>query len=154
MTKRNTQSEWTKHYAQFNLAPVELRAYFAFALLSTVSLLLIQLNKDLHRVIVPITGWLGAANYMFSLGFTYTLIFQTVPQKSRIRIAVIALLLFYALFSVYDLITNGHPISDNPYVTVSQWRPIWTIVIPMFWIAVPLSNKVTRFCKSTEPING
>ena len=149
MTKRNTPTDWTTHYHLFKSAPIELRSYFLFALISTVLLVLELLNKDLRRAITPITGWFFSLGYMMSLASMYTLIFQDVPNKTRIRLAVIAPLVIYTLFSIYDLLKYQDYGSVNPF-HISNWQPIWTIIIPTIWIGLLLSNRVTQFCKSQD----
>jgi hypothetical protein len=35
----------------------------------------------------------------------------------------------------------------NPYLTVSQYQLIWTMIIPAVWIALLYSPEMNRFCR-------
>jgi hypothetical protein len=38
----------------------------------------------------------------------------------------------------------------NPYLTVSPWRPLWIVVLPVLWIAVLHSPRIAKFCESRD----
>jgi hypothetical protein len=42
---------------------------------------------------------------------------------------------------------------NNPYLTVSTWQPIWTILIPAIWIAILLNPRMTRYCHDLIDLN-
>ncbi len=138
--------------SKFLAAPLELKCYAFFSAVITIfSVLLIFLPK-INRAIVPITGWLPALGYMFGIYFIYALIFLKSMKANRIkfRTTLISFLIMHILFGLFNLLSyNGNNFS-NPYLTISKWQPVWTILIPLFWIVLLLSSRVTRFCKLTE----
>ena len=48
--------------------------------------------------------------------------------------------------SLYDLFRFHGNDYGNPYLTVSPWQPLWTLVLPAVWIAVLFSHRIKKFC--------
>ena len=95
---------------------------------------------------MPITGWSACTGYMFSIYFIFSLILTPNSHWRIIRFAIVAILLISMVLQIGDLSKIHGPDFGNPYLTVSPWRPIWTLVLPALWIAVLFSPRVKKFC--------
>jgi len=153
MSTKQVSSQWKGIYSNFSSAPLELKAFCLFATTATIlSILLFFTSRNLQQSIVPITGWAAAMGYTFGLFFIYALIFSTNKkvQKIKIRRGIVGPLVLYILFGIFNLLTYNTQNSGNPYLTISKWQPIWTILIPLFWIALLMSSRVTKYCRATS----
>ena len=83
-----------------------------------------------------ITGWGASTGYMFSIYFVFVLILVPVFGWDTFRFAIVAILLMTMAFGIYNLCRNHGPDFGNPYLTISLWQPLWTLVLPAFSIAV------------------
>jgi hypothetical protein len=145
----NQSFNWTSFASKFRAAPLELRLYALFSV--TVTILDLTLTflgpKSIKEAIVPITGWSASMGYMFGLYFTFFLILKPVPAWRSIRFAVVVTLLISMAYGLYNLSKINRPNSANPYLTVSPWQPLWTLVLPAVWIAVLYSPRIKKFCE-------
>ncbi len=144
----NDQSSRSTNIAsRFLAAPLELQAFAIFSVI--VSVLDLASNflgpKDVREAIVPVTGWVGSMGYMFSIFFIFLLILTPVPNWRSIRRAIITMLLISMVSGIIDLVRAPGTDFGNPYLTVSPWRPLWTLVLPAVWIAVLYSPRVRKF---------
>lgn len=127
--------------------------YAVFAVVVSVLgfLLIFLAPKSLNAAIVPFTGWGAGSGYMFTLFFVFALIFvKRVPRRTAItwRFAIIAILLI-SIFSGYlQMKRAGGNDFGNPYLKISPWQPVWTMVIPAFWVMTLLSPRVNKYYKS------
>ena len=55
-----------------------------------------------------------------------------------------ALLTLQVLFGVVEWLQRWPRASENPYLRVEVWRPVWTVAIPLFWIAILLVGERNR----------
>lgn len=94
-----------------------------------------------------ITGWGASTGYMFSIYFVFVLILVPVFRWRTFRFAIVAILLMTMAFGIYNLCRNHGPDFGNPYLTISLWQPLWTLVLPAFWIAVLHSPRIKKFCE-------
>ena len=131
---------------RFSAAPLELRIYAVFSILVTLLGIALPMvgPRKLWEAVVPFTGWSPALGYMFSLYFTLALIYTKIPAWT-LRIGVFAPLTLEILFGLRELSAAPTPNFGNPFLTVSPWRPVWTIVLPAIWMGVVLSPRITRF---------
>lgn len=109
--------------------------------------------KSLNDAVVPYTGWGAGNNYAFTLFFAFALIFvKRLPRREGIiwRFAIIAILLIYIFAGYLQMKKVGGHDFGNPYLRVSPLRPLWTMVIPAFWVMALLSPRVNKFCKSRD----
>jgi len=129
-------------------APSILVTYAVFAVVVTLAdfVILPLVSETFRARLVPYTGWVASMFYAFTIFFAFTLIYQ--PKKRRVvRFAGITLqLLLQITYGVYQLFKMTGETFGNPYLTISPWRPIWTILIPSIWIAVLYSPRMNRFC--------
>lgn len=158
----------TNFYKVFLAAPLELRAFVIFSLVVTIlgfALPVFGLKKQL-AAIMPFTGWLPTSCYLFGLICAFSIIYTKFPpllltpdKKSMahralyhiytksawlLRLGLIAVLAVQIVFGL--LVEDKLPANNfgNPYLTVSPWRPVWTVFIPAMWIAILLMAPQNR----------
>lgn len=137
---------------RFWAAPLELKMYALFA--TVVSILHCGLvffgPKSLNEAIVPFTGWGASTGYLFTLYFAFALIFlKTLPRQTGIacRFGIIAILLLDIFISWKVWQRSGGYDFGNPYLRTSPLQPIWTMLIPAFWVMTLLSPRISKYCK-------
>lgn len=131
----------------------ELILFGVFSLAITLSQVWLSFAapKLWQEAVTPYTGWSLSMPYMFSLFFTWWAIFaQDVDLKARI--GPITFLLMYAVFGLHDYSWMRHlPDFHNPYLTASPWQPMWTVALPMAWVAVLGICPILRRRKARQP---
>jgi len=99
----------------------------------------------LQKTVVPFTGWVGSAPYIFALGLWPGLLDRARPQmqgpeiRRHLRFTG-CLLFFYAAFGAFMFLDAGPDHSSNPWLRVSVWQPIWTVLVPAAWGSLILSR--------------
>ena len=141
----------TNLYTRFSAAPLELRIFATFSVLITIFGLVLPIlgPKHLWEVIVPFTGWNPALGYMFGLFFTFALVFSTSPLWV-LRLGSITPLAMQIIVGLLEMAKPHANNFHNPYLTVSPWRPVWTVIIPALWIVLLLSPRISRFGKAPD----
>ena len=151
----------TNLYKEFLAAPLELRVFAIFSLVVTILSIALPIlgPKHLAEYIIPFTGWNPALGYMPGLIMSFSIIYMKFPplllppdKQSMVhralhhlytksvpwlmRLGLIAPLAVQIVFGL--LVDDKLPDNNfgNPYLTVSPWRPVWTVVIPALWIAI------------------
>jgi len=132
-------------------APSMLLAYTIFAVLVTFADLILRplAPESFRSGLVPYTGWLASMFYMFTLWFAVALIYQR-RGRNRVRFGVTLQLLVSITFGACQLFQAPGEAYGNPYLTVSPWRPVWTILIPFIWIIMLHTPRMNRFCRQTD----
>jgi len=133
----------------FLSAPPVLRAFAVFSLIVIAADSAIENfgSKHLGEVIVPFAGWAPDMPYMFSLFFAFSLMFS----RNRIQRYVIdLLLLLQIIYGLWQLSRIHGENFHNPYLTVSPWQPIWTVLIPLSWIVLLHSPPMNRFLQPSR----
>jgi hypothetical protein len=144
-----------KHYwlSRFSAAPLELKLFYLFSfLVSLLSIGAILLPHDFSEAIIPVTGWLPATIYIIALIVATPLIFRgsNIRLKKIHRLGVLGLLILSVIRGLVEMKYYNNTYVDNPYLFISQWRPVWTIVIPLIWMVLLSSNSITIFCNKEE----
>ncbi len=133
-------------YTRFLAAPLELKVFATFSVVVTILGFALPVfgPKNFWEAVLPFTGWSPNIGYSFGLFFTFALIYTKFPLWLG-RLGIIAPLALQIIFGL--LVMDKLPANNfgNPYLTVSPWRPIWTVVIPALWIAILFSPRVKRF---------
>jgi hypothetical protein len=99
----------------------------------------------LQKSIVPFTGWVASAPYIFALAIWPGLIDRGRPHmdgrslRRHLRFTA-CLLFFYAAYGAFMFINNGPDRSPNPWLRVSVWQPVWTVLVPGAWGALLLAR--------------
>jgi len=73
-----------------------------------------------------------------------------------VRFAIVLLLLMFILFAyVTTKSFQGRETFGNPYLIISPWRPVWTMLVPSIWIIVLYLPRMNRYCRQiSEPAHG
>lgn len=146
---------WLKSEESYSEVPFVLKALLLFSLLTVAIDFYLNLfgPSEIKETIIPYTGWSLSTSYSF---VAITLFFfisgqATKPFMSR---NVIGLTLTLSIiFGVANFIyTFGHEDFGNPYLVVSQWRPIWTVLIPAIWISLLYTPRVRKYCEYYKPL--
>ena len=129
----------------FSAAPLELRVFAVFSTVVTVAGFVLTFlgPKRVSEAIIPFTGWSPNLGYLFGLYFVFALIFS---RREALRLGVVGPLLVQIVFGLVDLSRSGRENYGNPYLTVSPWRPVWTMAVPAIWVLVLYSPRMRKFC--------
>jgi hypothetical protein len=101
--------------------------------------------RPLQKSVVPFTGWVGSAPYIFALGIWPGLLDRGRPRmdgpelRRHLRFTA-CLLFFYAAFGAFMFLNGGPDHSRNPWLRVSVWQPVWTVLVPAVWGTLLLSR--------------
>jgi hypothetical protein len=129
-------------------APKGLFALFLFSLLIVIADAVIRLNeyKALRESLIPATGWVSGSMYLFIALMTFFFFLKPTIRGRKALILVFIIIMIEGLFAiVLSLLTEDF---ENPYLMVNKWRPIWSFLIPGFWISVLLSSSVKNYCRN------
>jgi peroxiredoxin len=97
---------------------------------------------SLNEQIVPITGW------GMSLAYTMTgilAVFYCITRAHRMLYGMVAILLMHIVIGIVDALTPVGEDFGNPWLMVSPWRPVWSILIPGLWMIVILHTLISRY---------
>jgi len=133
----------------FFASPIELKIFILFSILVLILDLVLNsfISKELKESIVPITGWTMSAFYSTCAIIGFFFILGLARNAFRVRNLLLLMLISIVIFGAISFIgSNGAYYSSNPYLRVSQWRPIWTMAIPAFWILVLFSPRIKKYC--------
>jgi len=91
-----------------------------------------------QKTLVPFTGWVGSAPYIFALAMWPGLLDRAHPHMEGPELCrhlrfTACLLFFYAAFGAFMFLEAGPDHSFNPWLRVSAWQPIWTVLVPAAW---------------------
>ena len=141
----------TNFYTRFLAAPPELKIFATFSVVVTILGVALPIfgPKQLWEAVVPLTGWTPGLGYMFGLFFTFALIYLKSPSWV-LRLGIIAPLVLQIIFGLIMMAMSSAKNFGNPYLTVSPWRPVWTVIIPALWIAMLLSPRISGFGKAPD----
>lgn len=131
-------------------APAPLVAYAAFVVIVVLTdFVFLRFAPEPFRAgLVQYTGWVDSSCYAFTVFFAFALMFPLPhPGLSRFLGLTLQLLLQIA-YGVYLFFQPIRPNYGNPYFTVSEWQPLWTIVLPAVWIALLHTPGMNRFCRA------
>lgn len=125
--------------------PFPLVAYLAFVIVVTIVDLVTTFSgpKSIKYALVPITGWNMSTVYMFSIPFAASLCIQ---PSIKMRNALLWFLSLQIVFGLTDFFIPHDDGFGNPYLMVSPWRPVWTVLIPIIWFMILLSRRLKQFC--------
>jgi hypothetical protein len=90
--------------------------------------------RHLQGRLMPYTGWVPSMCYMFSLHSAFSAL-RTGNARDRNWVVLMpAVQVSLGVISWFGM--GGAQASDIPFLQVSPWRPLWTIALPLVWIAL------------------
>ncbi len=152
----NISATFSNLKKNFNQAPLELRLFAIFSTIVTVlSIIMLYAAKEQewYRNTIPFTGWSPASTYMFGLVLAVILIFQGNKGNFlglRYSIPVILVVgIFYGIQRQFDYELMKD--NSNPYLRISQYQYIWTVLIPTFWaLLILFSPKINKLSANVD----
>jgi Redoxin len=114
--------------------PIGILAFTVFATLVTVIdyTLTFYGPLDLQERIVPFTGWSASGPYTYTIFFA---VWYCIKREPRTLHPIAWVLLMYICVGIIRALEPAREDFGNPWLTVSPWRPVWTIAIPTLWLA-------------------
>jgi hypothetical protein len=98
--------------------------------------------------LMPYGGWMPSMFYMFAIPGCAALLSS---GTRRSRLGLVGMMGIAVLFGLYEWWADaGEPDFGNPYLIVSPYRPIWTVLVPLFWMGVLLSPRIKQYCSHTS----
>ncbi len=89
--------------------------------------------KPIKAALIAYTGWAPSSPYLFGAMMAWMLV--AMGDRRRVmRLWMVVPLLIGAVFSYVSFTGPGEDFG-NPYLRVSRWQPVWTMVIPAAWAA-------------------
>jgi len=89
--------------------------------------------KRIKAALIAYTGWAPSSPYLFAALMAWLLL-ATGDRRRVMRLWLVVPLLIGAVFGYVSFTTRGEDFG-NPYLRVSRWQPVWTMVIPAVWAA-------------------
>jgi peroxiredoxin len=123
--------------------PIGLLALIIFAILvTTIDYRLTFWGPiSLKEQIVPITGW-GISSAYTSTGLLAVL--YCITRARRMLYAMAAVLLMHIVIGIVDVLWPMGEDFGNPWLMVSPWRPVWSILLPGLWMIGVLHTLISR----------
>ncbi len=123
---------------KFRQAPIEIQIFAIFSAFVTLFGYTIVFFKEINEKIIPYTGWGISTTYSFALIFVYSYIFGYSGKRISLNRLKISVFLFMAIHMLagFSGITesSGRKFETNPYLAVSEYRYVWVLIVPLFWI--------------------
>lgn len=105
------------------------------------------LPQGIREQIIPITGWSPFRDYpmlfffvMMSLGINSRPLLIRRWQFIPVALLVVSIYHGYVSMTLWNGVEHS-----NPYLRISEWRPLYAIILPSLWILILLSPRVTKF---------
>jgi peroxiredoxin len=123
--------------------PIGILAFIIFAILvTTIDYKLTFWGPiSLNEKIVPITGWGMSTAYMMT---GILAVFYCITRAHRMLYGMAAILLMNIGIGIVDALKPVGEDFGNPWLMVSPWRPVWSILLPGLWMIVVLHTLRSR----------
>jgi hypothetical protein len=151
----NNSDIWSRPADAYSEVPFVLKTLLLFSIVTVAADFYLNLFGpiEVKKAVMPYTGWSLSTTYAFVviiLSFFMTG-YAKKPFYTRNGIAFIFVIgIVFGLANV--VYTFGREDFGNPYLVVSQWRPIWTILIPAIWVALLYTPRVSKYCEHYRPL--
>ena len=134
--------------------PIELIIFSLFSFSVFIFSIVVDnfCSNSFRESIIPYTGWNIDRAYSISWFFSFIIIFSSKKNNRLLMLyfGLIFQLFISIVFGFFDLHRINGENFGNPYLIVSSFRPIWTIIVPAFWILILITPRIRRFCKGTD----
>jgi hypothetical protein len=130
---------WRRRLETARNAPPQIQWFALFSVIVCAADLWLTFAGPRHvkAMIIPFTGWSASTPYLFGLFWVFYLMFS--PHRRGVhRLGLFAPLLISIVFGLLRLLQPRGEDFGNPYLQVSVWQPVWTIVIPAVWVVLLL----------------
>lgn len=144
---------WNYFKNSFKNAPFELKLILILSLIIVLSGFYIEnfTHKEFYEKIIPVTGWSISSFYFNLFLFSFLVIIIKHPKIVWLKIIIILNLLIEIVLNAYRFYSLDElPITQNPYLQISPFRPIWQVLLPIIWILLVLSPRISKFCKNRK----
>ena len=139
--------------------PLDIKLFFVFSCLITLASWYLELdaNKSLRELTIPYTGWQFGMHYDFSVFFIpLGLLTFKKPNNTIVflRLFLVSGMLLQLIdgFQDWFSITPEDYISTNPYLRYDKMRPIYTIILPLFWVLVIIGSLLNSYLKKKNQV--
>lgn len=127
---------------RFAALTLDLKLFLVFALVATISLSVVySWMRPTYEVILPFTGWSAEFDYMSAAWMMIVLVPSAPITPLRVLLFRLMVILFMGLLiysGFYELsYTSVEAFKDpynNPWLAVSKYRFVWTILVPSVWL--------------------
>lgn len=130
--------------------PTEIKLFFLFSLLITVSSKILRLKayKNLEEQIIPITGWVPESTYGWFIFFIpfCIIVFSLLPVQNEnppkyvpiLRFTITLMMITGIILGIMEFlrVTPEDYTDSNPYLRYDSFRPAYTIGLPLIWLLV------------------
>lgn len=160
MNDRLATNKWNWNISRFRSAPLALQAYILFSIVATLYglialagyILEAEKIKDFNRVVKSITGPILPLFYGFGLFFCFAILFlrdQKGVNRNGMLSGINNIITVIVLFGIVDILVLKPNVAqnENTHQVLSQWRPVWNIILPAVWRILLRSESVKRFCQ-------
>lgn len=151
----NTSSVLQRSSVSYAEVPIVLKALLVFSVMTVAMDFYFYLfsPSEIREAIIPYTGWSISNTYGFAAIIMYFFLSGQMVKPYFARNGVALILTIGIIFAiVHFLVTFGRDDFGNPYLMVSQWRPVWTILIPTIWLVMLYTPRVNKYCENYRPL--
>lgn len=131
------------------LAPIELKAFVLFTFVATIFGFFVVdlLPKSVVETLIPLTGWTPFMSYAYPCMFVLmSLATKSFSGKFMRGHYIPIIFLALNIYQGYVGIATWQGVEHtSPYLRVSEWSPLYAIVLPLLWLIILLSPRVTKF---------
>ena len=132
--------------------PIELLILYGFSVIVTVlsfiglfSALFLSESflTEIYETVVPFTG--GFSPSYFFIAFVAPILFVSKPADKIRKMLIYFVILEIAMGCFSFLISLRLDNTENPYLLVSNWRFLWSFLIPGIWMYLLISPRVKTY---------
>jgi hypothetical protein len=92
--------------------------------------------ERIKAAFIAYTGWVPSSPYLFCAPMAWWL-WATGGGRRLTRLWIVVPLLVAAVFAYFSFALRREDFG-NPYLRVSRWQPVWTMVVPAIWASLLL----------------
>lgn len=150
MNDNNLKNFWVSFKSSFLIAPFELKIIFIISLIISLTDFYINAfgSRELIEKIIPVTGWVPGSFYFNLTVFSFLILSINSSKKIWLRNIIVIAILYGIIRDAYNFYSLKEVLfSENPYLRISPYKPIWKVYIPLVWLIILLSPRISKFCK-------
>jgi hypothetical protein len=151
----NNSDIWPRQVDSYSEVPFVLKSLLLFSILTVALDFYLNLVGpiEVKEAVLPYTGWSLSTTYSFVVVLLSFFMTGHAKKPFYTRNAIALIFAVGIVFGLANVVyTFGREDYGNPYLVVSQWRPIWTILIPVIWVALLYTPRVSKYCEHYRPL--